>query len=316
MPTHALRQTASLLARDNLELKEAKTRVADFESGFRFLGAYFQGDAIWVPWKHARAQGRILFMAPPMPISRRARYEMAPPKGTMQAALERGGTTMAGTAAAAAVAMERRSEAVAYLYLSEQGAVLRKAGDRFLVEKDDEVLLDLPYHKLDTVLLFGNVQVTTQALGELLEKGVNLSLFSRQGHYRGSLAPPRGHHVEMRVAQFEWYRDGSKAIEVARRVVAGKIANGLAVLARYRSNHEVTAEWEQRRAEIAGASETCAGAKTVAELDGVEGAAARAYFGCVMAFNTSGMEWPGREASGDGPLNALLSLAYTLVMND
>jgi len=140
--------------------------------------------------------------------------------------------TTTGTAAATAVAMERRSEAVAYLYLSEQGAVLRKAGDRFLVEKDDEVLLDLPYHKLDTVLLFGNVQVTTQALGELLEKGVNLSLFSRQGHYRGSLAPPRGHHVEMRVAQFEWYRDGTRVIEVARRVVAGKIANGLAVLAR------------------------------------------------------------------------------------
>ncbi len=39
---------------------------------------------------------------------------------------------------------------MAYLYITEQGAILRKAGDRFLVEKDDEVLLDLPYHKLET----------------------------------------------------------------------------------------------------------------------------------------------------------------------
>jgi hypothetical protein len=29
------------------------------------------------------------------------------------------------------------------------------------VEKDDEVVLDLPYHKLENVLLFGNIQVTT-----------------------------------------------------------------------------------------------------------------------------------------------------------
>jgi CRISPR-associated protein Cas1 len=100
---------------------------------------------------------------------------------------------------------------VAYLYLTEQGSVLRKAGDRFLVEKDDEVLLDLPYHKLETVLLFGNVQVTTQALAELLEKGVSLSLFSREGHFRGSLAPPRGHHVELRLAQFDRYRGGPGA---------------------------------------------------------------------------------------------------------
>src|SRR5204863_4592466 len=91
-----------------------------------------------------------------------------------------------------------RSNSVAYLYLTEQGSILRKAGDRLLVEKDDEVLLDLPYHKLEMVLLFGNIQVTTQAMAELLEKGVGLSLFSRQGTYRGSLAPPRGKNIELR----------------------------------------------------------------------------------------------------------------------
>ena len=45
---------------------------------------------------------------------------------------------------------------MAYLYLTEQGSILRKAGDRLLVEKDDEIVLDLPYHKLENVLLFGN----------------------------------------------------------------------------------------------------------------------------------------------------------------
>src|SRR5205807_9002121 len=137
----------------------------------------------------------------------RAHFDHAPPMGTMEQALVRAAATTRAPARSTSISPGRRFAEVAYLYLTEQGSILRKAGDRFLVEKDDEVLLDLPYHKLETVMLFGNVQVTTQALAELLEKGVNLSLFSRQGHYRGSLAPPRGHHVEIRVAQFEWYRD-------------------------------------------------------------------------------------------------------------
>ena len=96
----------------------------------------------------------------------------------------------------------------------------------------------MPYHKLETVLLFGNVQVTTQAMGELLEKGVALSLFSRQGMYRGSLEPPRGKNIELRIAQFEWFRDHERALAAARAIVAAKIANGAAVLDVYRRHDD------------------------------------------------------------------------------
>ncbi|MGB9496545.1 MAG: CRISPR-associated endonuclease Cas1 [Dissulfuribacterales bacterium] len=46
----------------------------------------------------------------------------------------------------------------ANLYLTEQNSILRKTGDRLIVEKDDEVLLDVQCHKIDAVLIFGNVQ--------------------------------------------------------------------------------------------------------------------------------------------------------------
>ncbi len=51
---------------------------------------------------------------------------------------------------------------MANLYLTEQGSVLRKTGDRLIVQKDDEVLLDVQCNKINAVLIFGNVQVTTQ----------------------------------------------------------------------------------------------------------------------------------------------------------
>jgi CRISP-associated protein Cas1 len=313
--SQALAQSEQLLAQAHLELNREKTRIVDFAHGFQFLGALFEGDTIWVPWKNDRAKGRLLFMAPPLPLAMRTRFELPAPRGAMELALaEAGATTAAASPAVAGV--ERRPD-VAYLYLTEQGSILRKAGDRFLIEKDDEVLLDLPYHKLETVLLFGNIQVTTQALAELLEKGVSLSLFSRQGQFRGSLAPPRGKNIELRLAQFDCYRNGERALAMARAVVRAKIANGATVLARYRERNEVPVDFGERANGLAAAVSSCEEAATVAALDGVEGAAARAYFDMLMVFNKSGMNWPGRQKHpATDPLNALLSLTYTLLMHE
>ena len=263
-------------------------------------------------------------MARPLPPALRTRFELPAPRGTVELALRKaeattapGADRAAGARAGAEAAAERRSAAVAYLYLTEQGAVLRKSGDRFLVEKDDEVLLDLPYHKLETVLLFGNIQVTTQAMAELLEKGVNLSLFSRQGQYRGSLSPPRGRNIELRIAQFDCYRDSARSLDLARAVVRAKIANGAAVLKRYRARNDVPAEFDAKWKAFEEAGASCDGVATVAALDGVEGAAAHAYFTLLMEFNKSGMAWPGRQKHpAPDPLNALLSLAYTMVMHE
>jgi CRISPR-associated protein Cas1 len=112
---------------------------------------------------------------------------------------------------------------MAFLYLTEQGSILRKAGDRLLVEKDDEVILDIPYHKLESVLLFGSIQVTTQALGELLEKGVHLSLFSRQGGFRGSLVPPRGKNIDLRLAQFRASGAGFQPAQAVGEAEPGRL---------------------------------------------------------------------------------------------
>ena len=315
----ALLQTETLLAAEHLKLNDMKTHIVDFDHGFQFLGTLFQGEGIWVPWKHEQHKGRVLFMACPLPSALRTRYEFAPPKSAMELALER----VDFIPPSRPEPEKDRREDVAYLYLTEQGSILRKAGDRLLVEKEDEVMLDVPYHKLETVLLFGNVQVTTQAMGELLEKGVNLSLFSRQGHYRGSLSPPRGKNIDLRIAQFEAFRDHARALTIARAVVAAKIANGVAVLELYRRHAESAASnfdaagFHQRQAALAERAESCGAASDIAMLDGTEGSAAREYFALVMQFNRSEMTWQGRvKHPATDSLNALLSLTYTLLMNE
>src|SRR3990172_4723771 len=129
------------------------------------------------------------------------------------------------------------SVAMAILYLTEQGSILRKTGDRILVTKDEETLLDVPCAKIDQVLIFGAVQVTIQALSELLEHGIELALFTRHGRLKGQLTPIKSKNIVLRMAQFERARDQAFALQTARAVVEAKISNAIAVLRRFAYNH-------------------------------------------------------------------------------
>jgi len=207
---------------------------------------------------------------------------------------------------------------MAFLYLTEQGSVLRKIGDRLIVEKDSAILLDVPCHKLEAVLLFGNIQVTTQAMAELLDAGVPVSLLNREGALRGSLEPPQGKNVLLRIAQFELHRDPERSMALARRVVDAKLANSAAVLARFGDPEQVRGQaTEEALAQIAEAREKVQAADAIDVLDGIEGAAAHLYFSTLMRRNKSVFQWQGRvRHPATDAINSLLSFGYTLVGNE
>ena len=96
---------------------------------------------------------------------------------------------------------------MANLYITEQRSILRKTGDRLIVEKDDHVLLDVQCRKVDAVLIFGNVQFTTQAVHELLEHDIELAIFTRNGRLIGQLTSPTTKNIELRIIQFHKFED-------------------------------------------------------------------------------------------------------------
>lgn len=126
---------------------------------------------------------------------------------------------------------------MAVLYLTEQGSIVRKTSDRLIVEKGHEVLLEIPCRKLDTVLIFGNVQVTTQALHEMLDHGIEFAYLTRSGKLRGQLTPPKAKNIRVRMSQYEASRSEAFCLRLARTLVAAKIGNAVAVLRGFRRNH-------------------------------------------------------------------------------
>ena len=320
----ALDLTAEVLGGLKLELHPEKTSLTHFGEGLRFLGAYFTKDEIWQPWKDGpKPQGRVVAMAKPMPWAWLERY-----RAPLVAVLAQGvkgpahsGRGLTGGIQSGAKSAETKvsgeGEDMAYLYLTEQGSVLRKSGDRLLVELDQQIVLDVPYTKLEHVLLFGHIQVTTQATHELLEKGIDLSYFTRGGQFRGSLTPPRSANVQDRLAQLKFWQNEPASFAMAKAVVEAKAANGLAVLKTFQPNEPWPESSQAQVAWIAGQALKIAETEHRESLMGYEGTIAKAYFGLLADCNKSGLPWPGRvKFPSTDPLNALLSFCYTLLVQE
>ena len=154
-------------------------------------------------------------------------------------------------------------------------------------------------------------------MAEALDHNIALSLFTRQGRFRGTLAPPPGKNVLLRLNQYGMRHEAGTALNVARETIRWKLENSLRVLERYEDRDRETDPTAEARQSITEIQAGLDGSATVAELEGREGAAARLYFDAVMGFNVSAFVWPGREKHPSrDPLNALLSLAYTLLMQE
>ena len=70
---------------------------------------------------------------------------------------------------------------MATLYITEQGATLRKVHHRLLVERDETTLAEIHDFKVERVILFGNVQISTAAVSFLLERGIDTVFLNHNG---------------------------------------------------------------------------------------------------------------------------------------
>jgi CRISPR-associated protein Cas1 len=202
-----------------------------------------------------------------------------------------------------------------FLHVVEQGALIRKAGLRLQVTKKDKLLLDVPTIKLQGVVLYGNPQVSTQCLRMLLEQGVWLSFFTRQGSYKGRLQPPSELGVALRREQWKRSEDPAFCVAFARTMIRAKLLGAREVAAAYSQNYLAESLGEGHLT-IRQCLEKTGGA-TLEELLGIEGLAARAYWGLFRRWNRSALGFPGRVKRGaTDPVNILLNFAYTLLTRE
>ncbi len=205
---------------------------------------------------------------------------------------------------------------MAFLYITEQGAVLKKASERLIVEKDDEVLLDTPASKIEGVLIFGNVQFTTQAVRLLFEQGIEMALFSRRGKLLGQLTSPFTKNITLRQAQYARHGDPDFVLSLARTIVSAKVANSLEFIREFAHNHP-DADVGEEISEINELSRLVDSQPDISSLLGMEGSSAHAYFNAYAKMIRHSFQFQGRrKRPAPDPVNALLSLGYTMIYNE
>ena len=203
------------------------------------------------------------------------------------------------------------------LYLSEQGSKVSKEGNRVLIRKDDALLLDISLFKIDTVVVLGNVQFSTQAMGDILTKGIDIAFLTMQGRLKGRVEAYKSKNVPLKIRQYEAYKDSSEKLSLAKKFIAAKAENSVQLLKSY-NYRDKSFGLDEDIKEIEKKIILIPQKQDIEGLMGTEGYIARVYFkGFMKIVNKDKVVMEEREQRGSfSYVNQLLSLGYTCVMNE
>lgn len=209
------------------------------------------------------------------------------------------------------------------LYVMTQGAYLHRDHLALLVKIDGEVRLAVPLHNLQAVSLFGNVMVSPGAMQLCAEAGISMTFLTETGRLLARVDGPVSGNVLLRRKQFRDADDVFACVALSRCFVAGKIHNCRANLLRAARENpseedQVSLRWAAE--ELASAIRRLAFCDQMDALRGIEGNAARAYFGAFGRMLRADREhFTPKGRTRRPPLdrcNALLSFAYALLLSD
>lgn len=202
------------------------------------------------------------------------------------------------------------------IYITEQGSVIRKTSRRLVVSKEEKNLAEIPVIGLDGILIFGNIQITSQAMSYLLDNGIHVSFLSSKGKYRGTLIPAQSKNVLLRIAQYERYLDDEFQREHASILVDAKIRNGRTLIMRYSRNYPEV-KFDDEISALDSALKKLEDKPSIPVLLGIEGQATAKYFRAFSKMFRGEIDFSGRsKRPPKDPANTLLSFGYTLITNE
>jgi CRISPR-associated protein Cas1 len=213
------------------------------------------------------------------------------------------------------------------LYLNSQGFRVGKSGAVIQVKDGDTLKQEIRLGEVSQINVFGNVQLSTQAIQAFCAAEVPVCYFTQGGWFYGITNGLNATNVFLRQRQFVSAAIDATALSIARKLVSGKIRNQRTLLQR---NHIEPPEVALRQLKVL--AEKAELASETEALLGIEGTAARVYFsdfaGMLKAANSEGDAHRDSPAEFTfdfmkrnkrpprDPVNAMLSLAYSILAKD
>ncbi len=209
------------------------------------------------------------------------------------------------------------------MYVNSPKRRVGKSGGVLQVKEGNSLKQEARINEICQVNLMGTSQISTQAVQELCRAEKPICYFSSGGWFYGVTMGMGTKNVYLRRSQFRLAEEEWFCLRLSRKLVAGKIRNQRTMLLR---NHVEPPAADMRELKrVVGRVES---AESLEELLGLEGWAARIYFGLFAGMVKR--EWD-EEVEAEGlsfdfearnrrpprdPVNALLSLGYSLLAKD
>jgi CRISPR-associated protein Cas1 len=298
-------RVATLLARHGLALDPDKTHVRNYDDTLRFLGhAFIRGFAM-----KPAADGRL----------------------DLEGALRRLGEADAAEARALAaeaddeqrIARAGFDRGLRVLHVREPGRRLNLRNQSFAVqeaagegEDAERELVAIHHTRIDRIEIGPQVMTDLATLRHALACDIPVSFVDGRGetlgHLAGRLAPRAGRHL----AQARLVLDAAARLDLARRIVIGRLANQRALLRRI--NHRRGLVFVDRAAVIlARLMRRAEQAGTVDQVMGFEGVGGKVFWKAWGRLLLNGFAFPGRQRRlGRDAANIALDLCAALLARD
>ncbi|MDW8095061.1 MAG: type I-B CRISPR-associated endonuclease Cas1b [Caldimicrobium sp.] len=199
-------------------------------------------------------------------------------------------------------------------YIFSNGRIRRKENTIY-IENEEGKKKALPIEDIDTIHVFGEVDLNSKVLNFLCQQGKTVHFYNYYGFYSGSLVP-RERNVSgyLVVKQAEYYLYPERRFYLALSFVEGAIFHMLRNLREYRNTEEFQTKIKEELTRAYNST-------TISELMGCEGRAKDHYYEAFNKFLKSDFLMEKREKRPPtNPINAMISFAnsliYTTVLNE
>lgn len=211
------------------------------------------------------------------------------------------------------------------LYLNTQGLRVGKSGFVLKMHEKEKLVQEVRINEICQLNLMGNVQLSTQVVQSLCEAEVPIAYFSMGGWFYGVTHGLGVKNIYLRREQFRLADVPGFCLRLARALVAGKIRNQRTMLQRNQ-----TESTKSVLSFLKAMQEEAERASSLEALLGIEGNGAKVYFenfaGMIKLGEPAEPALAAAEFSFDfrlrnrrpprDPVNALLSLAYSVLAKD
>jgi len=213
------------------------------------------------------------------------------------------------------------------IYVTTEGALLRKDGANIVMLVDGEEGGRVPGHMLDGIVCIGRVTLTQPLIGFCSELGITVSYLSSNGRFLARLEGPVSGNVLLRKEQYRRSEDPVECSTIIQSVLAGKIYNQRAVVRRSLRDHSdnmpssVSGRLTEVERQFSRLLQRLPHEWDSDRLRGIEGDAGRSYFSVfdslIRARKGQRLRFNGRSRRPPmDEVNAMLSFLYTLLVHD